>query len=975
MRNADPRGPQGGGVWPLQHRKYDSNGFDLDFRSTMLAYAVLDRMAGDEHIGEWLYDRDTLGDVIGALCWPNDTRPIPGWSWAWPVVLGKSGAPKGGVASTDPRAGDGALIGADPQLGEAPVAGGGPAGAAVQAKPIQPRTGGGYNGVINLGIGGQVVPVGGSGFPGFSFGGSSSLSSLSGIQGVGTGSGFAGFSFGGSSSAASLSGIQGVGTGSRFAGFTTPADPYRNPFGNPNAPAPNTNPGGKPGVGGPAGKGGAFIGADPQLGEDPTQPQTNGDKQDGCGTMPGGQHQAYPIRNEGWTADDRFKGITPNLPGEGGKNDSFPKLAKGTYGIMLNATEESKQIELFFPCDPRLVAVNKAGDPKMGSLVFDLNKKFEFDPKAKAPLQAAWWVIRKPLGGENSLAFQLGPSGCQDTEGGYFIDRGGADGPDTTQSGGPDPGSAYPSGANLAPGQADGGGAGGGKADHSKDRVIGRGSKYVGGPLWVGTKNDIHKVGQTEDGFPINLLHLWTGALFKMDDVRDGPIAFEKIYKKGKEKQVVVPVHLAWDGAARMWRLWTTSTIYLQKDKPLRPQPPGYPPEPPSPPSPPGTPGYSPGTPGAPGNPNDPGTPGTSPGDSSGSPASPPSPPAPPPSLLDRMFQPFGSDTAISSPPSGSLQVVESASTVGSGMMAAISVYPFQAAAFIAQAQNYAQGQRDTGVFNPVNQAMVDKASSSNPVTAVMSAFGAQGGLVPAVTYPPPPAAPPAPPPPPSPAPPPPPPAPPPGPTSPATTYAASGDPFKYTEAPRGTKMGSNARSSKWPSGTSSGGFVIHPPEVDLRDVESSSMKPQGVVRSESLLVTAPNAYFGAGVPELKSGSIKTGYSWGVEESTGYLTFRSHYQSDLPKTAIQFTVPGQRIRWFSGTAASGDLWHANTDGRSYFFPDVDGGVLINFANVADGGGAAVTVGHLGGTGPATGFDKWIKVRCQDGVTRFVEGYI
>jgi hypothetical protein len=156
-------------------------------------------------------------------------------------------------------------------------------------------------------------------------------------------------------------------------------------------------------------------------------------------------------------------------------------------------------------------------------------------------------------------------------------------------------------------------------------------------------------------------------------------------------------------------------------------------------------------------------------------------------------------------------------------------------------------------------------------------------------------------------------------------------------------------------------------------------MKPgSGVSRSKTSLIVAPNAYFGAGTPELVNGQLKEGYFWGTDEATGDLVFESMTSSQFRYEAVRFTKGNQRIRWLSMSkdpAKYGEIWHANTTGRAYFCPDISGTVMVTANLYVDGAGAPVAAGKLGGPGPITGFDKWILVMCSDGTQRYVEAYV
>lgn len=184
--------------------------------------------------------------------------------------------------------------------------------------------------------------------------------------------------------------------------------------------------------------------------------------------------------------------------------DKFPG---GTVGILKAATNENEQEDVFLHCDPRMVAVNVNGDPELGSLVYDLNGENEYDAERGARLQSMMRVIKKPMGAENALAWQLGGSGQGDTGGGWVID--GASG---------------------------------------SDFRIGAASVDAGGPFDVGDGKCKHQIGKDADGNSIASLHISTNALFRKNNAEDGPIRFEDAYEEGDDGWKPYPVHIAWTG-------------------------------------------------------------------------------------------------------------------------------------------------------------------------------------------------------------------------------------------------------------------------------------------------------------------------------------------------------------------------------------------------------------------------------------------
>lgn len=232
---ADSRVPNGVGILPLRHDGYVEKGFSTDMRASMVAVRIVDRDDQGEGLGHWFYDPDAVGTLEGGNFWDVDksARTVGGWAFAWSATLQGGGGQShstdvatpstlsrnrgsGGQDAAQPNGLGGGVDGRYLRKGviipkQFGKAGGDP------ARPPQPPPGvpGAGGNVLFLGIGAQVWSLSGS-FASFSFGGSSSLSALSGISGVGRGSGFARFSVGGRSSPSALSGIQGVGYGSRI---------------------------------------------------------------------------------------------------------------------------------------------------------------------------------------------------------------------------------------------------------------------------------------------------------------------------------------------------------------------------------------------------------------------------------------------------------------------------------------------------------------------------------------------------------------------------------------------------------------------------------------------------------------------------------------------------------------------------------------------------------------------------------------
>ncbi len=182
-----------------------------------------------------------------------------------------------------------------------------------------------------------------------------------------------------------------------------------------------------------------------------------------------------PVINEAMDPDARFAPVgfvTPKIKGK----EMWPKFPGGYYGIALPLTNEDRQVNAFFPADPRLIAVNFAGDPKCGTPIFDLDAEGNIDPERGAPLQSAFRVLKKPSGkiawpGQNVIAWNIDATGQLDTVGGIVYDMG--------------------MGVAAAVGQ------------------------NVSGFIDVGDADDQHCIGFDGDGTPINSAHISLNAYFR----------------------------------------------------------------------------------------------------------------------------------------------------------------------------------------------------------------------------------------------------------------------------------------------------------------------------------------------------------------------------------------------------------------------------------------------------------------------------
>src|SRR6185503_7255656 len=106
MRLTESRMPGGPGVFILRHENYAKgpNKYSLAQRPTLMGTMITERQVTGTGLGHYVYKQETLGDIVGALCWPNNpkSRDIPAWSWAWPSIMDNSNSGNKGSQNYDP---------------------------------------------------------------------------------------------------------------------------------------------------------------------------------------------------------------------------------------------------------------------------------------------------------------------------------------------------------------------------------------------------------------------------------------------------------------------------------------------------------------------------------------------------------------------------------------------------------------------------------------------------------------------------------------------------------------------------------------------------------------------------------------------------------------------------------------------------------------------------------------------------------
>jgi hypothetical protein len=536
----------------------------------------------------------------------------------------------------------------------------------------------------------------------------------------------------------------------------------------------------------------------------------------------------------------------------------------GGYGIALAGTKEWSQEELFFQIDPRLIAVNKSGDVSAASMVCDMTGCI-IDPKRTARLQSAFWVLKYT--GGTTIALNIGDSGCGDTFGGLVIDSptGGS------SFAGPPPEMEAPEGPGMTVVEPAGGGAPGSTvadmAPEPAKRVAAFLSVLDGGFIDVGSGNCKHAGSEDDDGHKIvHGAHISTKANYRRNDVEDGPFRYE-VYDEGDEFSDAVVVRLGWTGID--WAWWTTSPFHWDAGLHIFDCCP-----------------YSPEM----------------------RPTKTRDVSLPPPRRTLRTPVPTGGGTAldggtlrggvgltsaVTDPPAIDVSAQARSATPtawdpSQGTLALLTTAQVMATPGILARPQTILGSLPDARFAQGMSTKSDrqKRDSSTPVTGNLASFSGEGGEVDDGYSP--------------------------------TNYGAEGDPHIYTQRPG---------ESKFPGGTGPGGWCILPPEVGLEDYATGYVPLQMDV-STTYFMVGPGAWFGAGAPELANGGLATGWSWGRDDATGDLLFRSHGASTTPDTAIKFRNSSQDISWASGTDFFGTIAHAISADRTWTFPNVSGTLPI-----------------------------------------------
>ncbi len=247
--------------------------------------------------------------------------------------------------------------------------------------------------------------------------------------------------------------------------------------------------------------------------------------------------KGLPIKDDTWTADERFKELDLSTPPG---TTCVQKYPNEIFGITLDGSDEDRQDQLFFSLDGRLICVNFAGDPDMGSIVADLDADDKIDPDRCVRIQSNWRITTPRKGclpifnnKDNCLAWQLRASEQDGLlgHGAYYANVGAqfikalTKGPNDQNCG---------IGVGIPVGV----------------RAQGQASWNMSGQWHPGWKDDKHQLGETGDGEQIHSGHNSTLAYYSNPNggIGDGPLDFEELPPpKVSNPKKWHRVHLRWD--------------------------------------------------------------------------------------------------------------------------------------------------------------------------------------------------------------------------------------------------------------------------------------------------------------------------------------------------------------------------------------------------------------------------------------------
>lgn len=589
-------------------------------------------------------------------------------------------------------------------------------------------------------------------------------------------------------------------------------------------------------------------------GVQPPTPPGNGDTGGGGGSS-GGQKGPdtiiLPTVTNQWSPDLSMEKRLVDTD-VGSARFFWPAFPYGTFGISGQVMDTHTQIQDFMPTDPRLCSVNYSPqNTDCNTLVYDLYPDGRWNDNRGAQLNSLCRVVVKPRGILSLGGLAPGQTGTQQGNNKNSLSL-----------------NVGLSGTGEVLGGFFNDGFYGGGATR-----FARWSVRDGGFLDPGAARDKHKLGYDYDGNPINASHISILSFFTNGTDKDGPLYFEDAQPKLPETTIgnyYTRVHMYFDttqqyswprdkpqvSSAGMWKWYTN--VFFQVTTPSTPGPPG-PPRPPDP-RPPGLPPRPPGQPGGGGPPigdfgaeigigqpnNFVGI--TAPG------------PEFPSWVVEGQEHPGGlTNSAISRIMKGSSSWMQDRGIVVSTAETAFS-------SIVVRPQRYVHGEADLRISQGWGDIdAMNRHEATTPLTMRMSGWGGQGNTR-GGPY-----------------------------LDPVTTGVnVSSDRFVYTQRPG---------QSRSKTGTGPGGQLIMPPEVDITDIDDA-FAPQGVTTSATYFAVSRGAWFGSGTPDLATGGLNSGFSWGAPTggASSQLQFYSH--SSLGVRAPVLTMTSSAVIVNSGMTFS-----------------------------------------------------------------------
>ena len=614
----------------------------------------------------------------------------------------------------------------------------------------------------------------------------------------------------------------------------------------------------------------------PKPGEKENDPSVvlSGGSESGCATQK--NPLMIPIFSGGWDKDSRLSVAPYTSP------DVWPKFPIDWYGITLAADNENTQQELYYPCDPRMVAVHCNGDEAMGSLVGDMAPGFKLDSDKMARLQSVWKVAKKPKGcsfssADNTIAWNIGETGCKDSNGGLIWEKEEKSklvftppraalpitkttpGGDRSQVVQKDPASSI----SLVKERDGDDSVAQSKCPKGK---YGHVSQRHGGPFELDCGQD-HQIGEDGDGNPIYPVHLSMNSYFTFPGgVFDGPLKHDGLASSGGAGPIVMNVGFGFEPSlphnftcgprAGKHRWWSYSFLYFPSS------PPGDPPTwapiiiPPIIDVPetkiPGVTVIS-----------------TDPLEKENGLVLSGGPGVADPEIIDKMLELFGPENEEPFSPiilsTGTTEENVKAYGVTDGLKTfGATTLEGSSPCILFRPQIICGDCLDFLNLRAPDQEKVKlELDHVTPITGKLQAWGAQGDKT-------------------------------------GATFLTSAGHWAYTHKPGTYRYG---------GGTAPGGMCLLPPEVSLSDIDNGLVPMgSGVITSDTSLVAGPGASLGCGMPDLQNGGLASGFT--LFDDTGDLRIASNLDSVSTNRMVVHSGGNVGI----GTDTAANLLHLKDSG-------------------------------------------------------------